>query len=106
MPRTVITESDFLLLRSEAEAAVDEIIEDKPDRVLLPGEKGDDLSTRVVSAGELFLTAMSALSKARRKLRGDGMAIDMSSEPLEMRFTGTIAGISDDKSDVLLKLEI
>lgn len=105
MPRTVISESDFLLLRSKADEAAEEVKKELPDRVVFPEEKGGDLSIEAVSVGDLFLTTLSAVAKAARKLKGSDIAIDMSSQPMEVKFAGTIAGISIEERDIYLKLE-
>ena len=105
MPRIVITESDFLLLRSKVDEAAEDISIRPLDKVILPEQKAGDPSIKTVSAAELFLTTLSAIAKAARKLKESDIAIDMGSSPLEMKFTGTIAGVSKEIRDIYLKLE-
>lgn len=106
MPRIVITESDFLLLSAKADQAAEEIKKKPPDRVVFPPGKKEDPSIEAVSATDLFLTTLYAMARATRKLKGSDIAIDMGSRPLEMKFTGTITGISKEDRDIYLKLEI
>jgi hypothetical protein len=105
MSHELFTKNDFLLLRSDIDKALFELKKEPADKVHLPQEQGGDLSVKTVSAGELLLVTLSAMAKATRRLRESNVAIDMRSNPIEMKFTGTITDFSKRDNGIYIKLE-
>jgi len=104
MSPTEINDNDFLLLRSKVDEVQREMQKKPLDKVLFPEVAGSDPSVETVAVNELFLTTLTAIAKATRKLRESDVAIDMSSNPIEIKFTGSIAGISKNEGEIYLKL--
>ena len=105
MPRTVITESDFLLLRAETDQAIAETRQSPPGEVGLPSIAGGSETGVETTAGDLLETTLGAIARATRKLRDSEMAIDLGSRPLEMSFSGSITRLSDGGKDIFINLE-
>jgi hypothetical protein len=105
MPHKPFSEDDFLRLRSDIDLALFDRREKPPGNLSFPPEEGGDPSIRTVTASEILLVTLSAMARATRKLRESNIAIDMGNNPLEMKFTGTIAGVSTVSGEIQLKLE-
>lgn len=104
MSRLVLSESDFLLLRSKVDEAINDLWLTPMDTSLFPVIEGVNPTIETVSVNELLLATLSAIAKATRKLRESNIAMDMSSNPMEIKFTGTIVGVSKNQGEIYLKL--
>lgn len=105
MNREQPDENHFLALRSNVDTALYNRREEPPDHIIFPTEEGADLFVKTITTAELLVITLSAVAKATRRLRESQIAIDMGAKPLEMKFTGTVAGFSKKDGEIYLKLK-
>ncbi len=94
---------DILALRSSIDELTRSKTIDTPGKTVLPGLSGETTQEEAIDAGTLLETLLKALNNAAHNLNAKG--ISLAKEPIEIKLTGSLVGISPDADRILMKVK-
>lgn len=97
--------AEVLVLRNQVEALARLTRRLAKGRVRMPKLAGGARDEReAVHASDILTATLEAVASGTRRLQGDGIGLDLTSDPMELSFFGDLVGVSPTADRILIRV--